>query len=170
MSLVKSIIQLIDLINEWAGRSVSWLLVIMVLNVFFVVVLRYIFSYGAIWMQELYVWNHSIVFLLGAGYTLLHNGHVRIDLIYRTASLKYKSIIDIIGSIVFAIPVIYCIFLKSLPMVQRSWEVLEKSAEAGGLPGLFLFKSVLLVFCILFGLQFISLALKSLSSLIINKK
>ena len=170
MSLVKSIIQLIDLINEWSGRSVSWLLVIMVLNVFFVVVLRYIFNYGAIWMQELYVWNHSIVFLLGAGYTLLHNGHVRIDLIYRTASLKYKSIIDIIGSIVFAIPVIYCIFIKSLPMVQRSWGVLEKSAEAGGLPGLFLFKSVLLVFCILFGLQFISLALKSLSSLIINKK
>ena len=170
MPLVKSIIQLIDLINEWAGRSVSWLLVIMVLNVFFVVVLRYIFSYGAIWMQELYVWNHSIVFLLGAGYTLLHNGHVRIDLIYRTASLKYKSIIDIIGSIFFAIPVIYCIFIKSLPMVQRSWGVLEKSAEAGGLPGLFLFKSVLLVFCILFGLQFISLALKSLSSLIINKK
>ena len=170
MPLVKSIIQLIDLINEWAGRSVSWLLVIMVLNVFFVVILRYIFSYGAIWMQELYVWNHSIVFLLGAGYTLLHNGHVRIDLIYRTASLKYKSIIDIIGSIVFAIPVIYCIFIKSLPMVQRSWGVLEKSAEAGGLPGLFLFKSVLLVFCILFGLQFISLALKSLSSLIINNK
>ena len=170
MPLVKSIIQLIDLINEWAGRSVSWLLVIMVLNVFFVVVLRYIFSYGAIWMQELYVWNHSIVFLLGAGYTLLHNGHVRIDLIYRTASLKYKSIIDIIGSIIFALPVIYCIFLKSLPMVQRSWGVLEKSAEAGGLPGLFLFKSVLLVFCILFGLQFISLALKNLSSLIIDKK
>ena len=170
MPLVKSIIQLIDLINEWAGRSVCWLLVIMVLNVFFVVVLRYIFSYGAIWMQELYVWNHSIVFLLGAGYTLLHNGHVRIDLIYRTASLKYKSIIDIIGSIVFAIPVIYCIFLKSLPMVQRSWGVLEKSAEAGGRPGIFLFKSVLLVFCILFGLQFISLALKSISSLIINKK
>ena len=170
MPIVKAIIQLIDLINEWVGRSVSWLLVIMVLNVFFVVVLRYIFSYGAIWMQELYVWNHSIVFLLGAGYTLLHNGHVRIDLIYRTASSKYKSIIDIFGSIFFAIPVIYCIFLKSLPMVQRSWGVLEKSAEAGGLPGLFLFKSVLLVFCILFGLQFISLALKSISSLIINKK
>ena len=170
MPLVKSIIQLIDLINEWAGRSVSWLLVIMVLNVFFVVVLRYIFSYGAIWMQELYVWNHSIVFLLGAGYTLLHNGHVRIDLIYRTASSKYKSIIDIFGSIFFAIPVIYCIFIKSLPMVQRSWGVLEKSAEAGGLPGVFLFKSVLLVFSILFGIQFISLALKSISSLIINKK
>ena len=84
-------IDTIDLINEWSGRSVSWLLVIMVFNVFFVVVLRYIFNYGAIWMQELYVWNHSIVFLLGAGYTLLHNGHVRIDLIYRTASSKYKS-------------------------------------------------------------------------------
>ena len=169
MSYIERAIYFIDSINDWVGRIVSWLLVVMVLNVFLVVVLRYVFGFGAIWMQELYVWSHSIVFLLGAGYTLLHKGHVRIDLIYRTASNKYKSIIDLLGTMFFALPVIYCIFIKSLPMVERSWKVLEKSAEAGGLPGLFLFKSVLLVFSILFGIQFISMALKNIYNLIYGK-
>jgi TRAP-type mannitol/chloroaromatic compound transport system permease small subunit len=169
MSYIERTVYFIDSINDWVGRAISWLLVVMVLNVFLVVVLRYVFSFGAIWMQELYVWSHAIVFLLGAGYTLLHKGHVRIDLIYRSASNKYKSLIDLLGSVFFALPVIYVIFIKSLPMVERSWKVLEKSAEAGGLPGLFLFKTVLLVFPLLFGIQFISLALKSIYYLFYEK-
>ena len=169
MSYIERTVYFIDSINDWVGRAISWLLVVMVLNVFLVVVLRYVFSFGAIWMQELYVWSHAIVFLMGAGYTLLHKGHVRIDLIYRSASNKYKSLIDLLGSVFFALPVIYCIFIKSLPMVERSWKVLEKSAEAGGLPGLFLFKTVLLVFPLLFGIQFISLALKNIYNLFYEK-
>ncbi len=169
MSYIERTVYFIDSINDWVGRAISWLLVVMVLNVFLVVVLRYVFSFGAIWMQELYVWSHAIVFLMGAGYTLLHKGHVRIDLIYRSASNKYKSLIDLLGSVFFALPVIYVIFIKSLPMVERSWKVLEKSAEAGGLPGLFLFKTVLLVFPLLFGIQFISLALKSIYYLFYEK-
>ncbi len=169
MSYIERTVYFIDSINDWVGRAISWLLVVMVLNVFLVVVLRYVFSFGAIWMQELYVWSHAIVFLMGAGYTLLHKGHVRIDLIYRSASNKYKSLIDLLGSVFFALPVIYVIFIKSLPMVERSWKVLEKSAEAGGLPGLFLFKTVLLVFALLFGIQFISLALKNIYYLFYEK-
>ncbi len=169
MSYIERTVYFIDSINDWVGRAISWLLVVMVLNVFLVVVLRYVFSFGAIWMQELYVWSHAIVFLMGAGYTLLHKGHVRIDLIYRSASNKYKSLIDLLGSVFFALPVIYVIFIKSLPMIERSWKVLEKSAEAGGLPGLFLFKTVLLVFPLLFGIQFISLALKSIYYLFYEK-
>ena len=169
MSYIERTVNFIDSINDWIGRAISWLLVLMVLNVFFVVVLRYVFGFGAIWMQELYVWSHAIVFLLGAGYTLLHKGHVRIDLIYRKASNKYKSIIDLLGTVFFALPVIYFIFIKSLPMVERSWKILEKSAEAGGLQGLFLFKTVLLVFSLLFGMQFISLALKNIYSLFYEK-
>ena len=169
MSYIERTVYFIDSINDWVGRAISWLLVVMVLNVFLVVVLRYVFGFGAIWMQELYVWSPAIVFLLGAGYTLLHKGHVRIDLIYRSASNKYKSLIDLLGSVFFALPVIYCIFIKSLPMVERSWKVLEKSAEAGGLPGLFLFKTVLLVFSLLFGIQFISLALKNIYNLFYEK-
>ena len=166
MKFLKLIANIFDSINEWFGKAVSWLLVFMVLNVFSVVILRYVFGFGAIWMQELYVWTHAIVFLLGSGYTLLHNGHVRIDLIYRTASSRYKAIIDVLGCLIFALPVLYIIFIKSMPMVERSWKVFEKSAEAGGLPGLFLFKSVLLLFCILFGIQFISSLIKSIGNFI----
>ena len=71
----------------------------MVLNVFLVVVLRYVFSIGWVWMQELYVWTHATIFMLGAGYTLLHEGQVRIDLIYRTASARYKALVNIFGSL-----------------------------------------------------------------------
>ncbi|MBT5895887.1 MAG: TRAP transporter small permease subunit [Rhodospirillaceae bacterium] len=164
------VVHAIDALNEWVGRAVSWLLVLMVLNVFLVVVLRYTMNFGAIWMQESYVWSHAVVFMLGAGYTLLHDGHVRIDLIYRTASGLYKAIVDLLGCALFAAPVLYLVFDRSLPMVERSWGLYEKSAEAGGLPGLFLLKSVILVFAVLFALQFVALFLRSLETLLGIKK
>lgn len=166
MWALNGIIRAINSINEWVGRTVAWLMVAMVLNVFLVVVLRYVIGFGAIWMQEAYVWSHAVVFLLGAGYTLAHDGHVRIDLIYRGASARYKAIINMAGCVVFAGPVLHLIFLKSLPMVERSWRIHETSAEAGGLPGLFLLKSVILVFSVLFGLQFLALFLRSLQTLL----
>ena len=86
MKALRAFIGLIDRLNEAVGRAMGWLTILMVLNVFTVVVLRYAFSLGWVWMQELYIWIHATVFMLGAGYTLLHDGHVRIDLIYRTAS------------------------------------------------------------------------------------
>ncbi len=165
MKIIRPIIHIIDTLNDYIGRTVAWLTVLMVINVFLVVVLRYAFSVGWIWMQELYVWAHATVFLLGAGYTLLHEGHVRIDLIYRDASKKYKATINIIGSIFFGFPLIYLIFDRALPMVSRSWATFEKSAEAGGMPGLFVFKSVVVVFAILFGLQILALLLRSIETL-----
>lgn len=94
-----AVVRIIDGFNEWVGRAVSWLVVLMVINVFCVVVLRYIFSVGWIWMQETYVWMHGTVFMLGAGYTLLHDGHVRIDLFYREASARYKAAVNLVGSL-----------------------------------------------------------------------
>ena len=159
-------VRAIDAINEQVGRAISWLVVLMVINVFCVVVLRYVFSIGWIWMQETYVWMHGTVFMLGAGYTLLHDGHVRIDLFYREASAKYKAAVNLVGSLVLALPLIWVTFDKSWPIVVRAWNNLEKSAEAGGLPGLYLFKSVMIGFCIVFALQFIALALRSLLTLL----
>ncbi len=155
-------VRLMDAIHERVGRAVSWLTVLMVVNVFTVVVLRYVFSVGWVWMQEFYVWTHATVFLFGAGYTLLHDGHVRIDLIYRTASARYKALVNIAGSLALGGPLIYVLFDRSWPMIVRSWENLEKSAEVGGMPGLFIFKSVIAVFCILFGLQILALCLRSI--------
>ena len=161
MNSLKLIIKSIDTINEMVGRIVSWLTVLMVINVFLVVVFRYTLSLGWIWMQELYVWTHAVIFLLGAGYTLLHEGHVRIDLIYRDANIRYKAIINIFGCLFLATPLLVLLFDRSLPLIIRSWINLEKSAEAGGLEGVFLLKTVIGVFAILFTLQFISMFLNN---------
>ena len=170
MSILIRISNTIDQINELAGKAVSWLLILMILNVFVVVILRYAFSYGTIWMQETYIWMHSIVFLLGAGYTLAYDGHVRIDLVYGKAGNRYRSIVNITCTLIFALPVLYFLFYSSLPFVKRSWSIYEKSAETGGLQGVFLFKSVILIFCILFGLQFIALVIKSITTFFIKNK
>lgn len=117
-------------------------------------------------MQELYIWFHSAAFLLGAGYTLLHNGHVRIDVIYRNLSERSRAIINCLGTLGLALPVLHLIYTKSLPMITRSWSVWEGSVEAGGLPGVYLFKTLIAVFAVAFALQFISLFLKNLKIII----
>ncbi len=155
----------IDTINEWVGRVVSWLTVFVVLNVFAVVVMRYVFGFGHVWMQELYVWIHATVFMMGAGYTLLHDGHVRIDVVYREASRKYKATVNLLGSVFLGLPFMWMLFFKALPVVERSFARSERSAEAGGLPALYLLKGMILAFALLMGLQLISLTLKSLMTL-----
>ncbi len=114
----------------------------MVLITFTVVILRYIYAIGWIWMQESYVWLPGIVFMLGAGYTLLHNGHVRVDIIYGAGNARYKAVIDL--------------FAVSYDYVLASWLKLEVSREAGGLPGLYLLKTVIPAFCVLLGLFLIA--------------
>jgi len=162
MQYLLKISAVIDMINEAAGRFMSWLTILMVAVVFVVVLLRYTMGLGWIWMQELYVWLHATTFMLGAAYTLLHDGHVRIDLIYRGATKTYKDWINLLGCIFLAGPLIWVLFDRSLPMVMRSWNMGERSAEAGGLPALYLLKSVIIGFCILLALQVLSLALRSL--------
>ena len=82
MKVLAGLVRLVDNFNDTIGRGVAWLTLVMVLVTFSVVVFRYVFSLGWVWMQESYVWLHGIVFMLGAGYTLLHNGHVRVDIFY----------------------------------------------------------------------------------------
>ena len=152
----------VDRLNEAIGRGVSWLTLAMVLVTFAVVVLRYAFSLGWVWMQESYVWLHGIVFMAAAGYTLLHNGHVRVDIFYRPGSARYKAWVDLLGVLFLLLPVTVMIAATSTPYIAESWIKLEESREAGGLPGLFMLKSVLWVFCLLVALQGLSLAGRSL--------
>ncbi len=144
--------------NESIGRGVAWLTLALVLITFVVVILRYVFSIGWVWLQESYVWVHGIVFMLGAGYTLLHNGHVRVDVFYRPAGLRYKAIVDVLGTFLLLLPMVILVFAMGFGYVASSWSMLEESREAGGMPGLFLLKTVILVFCVLTGLQGLSLA------------
>ena len=154
-------IKLVDSLNERIGQVVSWMTLLMVLITFAVVVLRYVYAVGWVWLQESYVWLHGMVFMFGAGYTLLHNGHVRVDIFYRPNDAQYKAWVDLAGSILLIMPLIIVVFSVSVDYVATSWASLEESREAGGLPGLFLLKSVLLAFCVLIGLQGLSLAGRS---------
>ena len=151
-----NVIKFFDLINKVSGYICATLVCLMTLNVFVVVLLRYLFDISFIWMQETYVWMHAFIFLLGAGFTYLSNEHVRIDIFYRTASLKFKKTVNLIGNIFFLLPFLYLIFYFSFPFVYKSFQMSEVSREAGGLSMLFILKSSILVFVILLTLQVFS--------------
>ncbi len=165
MHKLEAFARIVDRINEGVGRAVSWLTLTMVLVTFTVAVMRYGFNWGLVWVQEIYVWMHGIVFMLGAGYTLLHNGHVRVDVFYRPAGIRYKAWVDLLGSLFLLLPLVLVVLYESWPYVAESWSKLEESREAGGMPGLFLLKSVILLFAVLVGLQGLSLAAKALLAL-----
>jgi TRAP-type mannitol/chloroaromatic compound transport system permease small subunit len=152
----------IDALNEHVGRVVSLLALLMVLVQFIVVLQRYVFGIGSIWMQESIVYMHGFLFMLVAGYTLLHNGHVRVDVFYRTMSSRAKAWVDLLGTIFLIWPLCYLIFIVSLPYVEASWAVREGSRETSGIQGVFILKSVILAFVVLLALQSLSLLIHAL--------
>lgn len=152
----------IDALNEHVGRVVSLLALLMVLVQFIVVLQRYVFGIGSIWMQESIVYMHGFLFMLVAGYTLLHNGHVRVDVFYRTMSPRAKAWVDLLGTIFLIWPLCYLIFIVSLPYVEASWAVREGSRETSGIQGVFILKSVILAFVVLLALQSLSLLIHAL--------
>ena len=165
MKILKSISSFFDLLNRITGSICAFFAVSMVVVVLAVVILRYGFSISFIWMQEAYVWLHAYIFMMGSGYTYLSNEHVRIDVFYRGASIKYKSIVDILGNIFLLFPFIFIIWKFSFPFVSRSWSMGEVSREVGGLPALYILKSAILVFCVMLTLQAISNIIKSIINL-----
>ena len=152
----------IDRLNDAIGRAVSWLCLALAITTGAVVVLRYVFSIGFVWLQESYVWMHAIIFMVGAAYTLLHDGHVRVDVFYRRASRRYQAWVNLLGSLLLLLPTVLIVGYMSLGYVHDSWMRLEASREAGGLPGLFLLKTVIPIFCGLLALQGLALAGRSL--------
>ena len=139
----------------------------MVLVTFIVVVMRYVFDAGLIWVQESVVWMHAVVFMLGAAYTLRAEEHVRVDIFYQSMGERRRAWVDLIGVIVFLLPL--CAFLAwaSFDFVTQSWSIGESSRESGGLPYPFvpLLKSVQLLMPIAVSLQGLSLLVRSVKTL-----
>ena len=161
MHLLATVVRSIDRLNDAIGRAVSWLCLALVVTTGAVVILRYVFAVGFVWLQESYVWMHAVIFMVGAGYTLLHDGHVRVDVFYRSASRRYKAWVNLFGSMVLLLPMAGIVAYMSIGYVNDSWVRLETSREAGGLPALFLLKTVIPIFCVLLALQGLSLAGRS---------
>lgn len=162
MNRMKRLADFFDGLNEWLGRAVSWLTLGMVLVTFLIVILRYLFDLGWVAMQESITYMHAVVFMLGAAYTLKHDGHVRVDIFYRKLGSRGRALVDLAGALLLLLPVMGFILWISWDYVSTSWSLLEGSGETGGLPGVFLLKSVILLMAALMTLQGISQAVRSL--------
>jgi len=166
VKLILAIAGVIDWCNDFLGRLVASLTLAMVLVTVVIVVLRYGFSIGFIWMQESVRFMHGFVFLLFAAYTLLHNGHVRVDIFYLKMSPKKKAIVDIFGTIFFLIPVCSVILFFSWDYILNSWREMEGSLEERGLHAVFILKTCIWIFAISMILQGLSLVIRSFSVLV----
>jgi TRAP-type mannitol/chloroaromatic compound transport system permease small subunit len=154
-----AVARLCDRSNELIGRYVSWLTLAMVVVTFFIVILRYMFNLGWIAVQESVTYMHAMVFMLGAAYTLKHDGHVRVDIFYVKASKRTRAWIDLLGSLFLLIPMMAYIFLVSWGYVTESWGLLEESPETGGLPLVYILKSNILALGLLMTLQALAQAI-----------
>ena len=157
----------IDALTTIVGRTASWLTLAMVLLTTLVVVLRYVFDLGFIWLQEGLTWMHAAVFMLGAAYTLQLDQHVRVDVFYREMSARRRALVNLVGVLIFLLPVTVFIFMESLGYVGAAWADQEVSRDAGGLPypALPLMKSLLLAMPVLLALQGLAIALRSIAAL-----
>lgn len=139
------------------GKAAAWLTVVMVLLTFTIVILRYGFNLGWIWMQESVTYLHVTVFMVVSAWALQQDGHVRVDIFYTNMSERKRALVDLLGTLLFLIP--FCIFILVMawPYVSNSWKLLESSREAGGLPLVFLLKSLILFMpVLLLGQSFIN--------------
>ncbi len=157
----------LDRISVVSGRLTSWLTVVMVIVTFIIVVMRYVFDAGAVWLQESVVWMHAVVFMIGAAYTLQQDEHVRVDIFYRAMSERRRAWVDLLGTLLFLLPL--CAFLgyKAWDFVAVSWQLGESSREPGGMPYPFvpMLKSVLLIMPLLLALQGVSILVRALRAL-----
>ena len=162
MRFLAAFVTAISGLNSIIGRTFSWLALATVITCFWVVVQRYLFSTTHLWMQDLYVWLGGALFMAVGGFALMRDDHVRVDIFYRPAPVRRKALLDLIGVILFLGP--YCViaWIYSYPYVRRSWVLLEPSPNPGGMPGLFVLKTFILVFIVLVGLQGVAMAFRSI--------
>ena len=161
MKYVSLAISAIDRFTDWTGRMVSWLTLAMVLMTLVVVVLRYYFQSGSIALQESITYLHGLVFMLGIAFTLQRGGHVRVDIFYRGFSPQKKALVDLIGGLVFLLPVSLLILIFSWDYVVASWAIGETSEERSGIQGIYLLKTLLLLMPATLMLQGLAEILKS---------
>jgi TRAP-type mannitol/chloroaromatic compound transport system permease small subunit len=162
---MNAVADVIDRLNSSIGRTAAWLALAVVAIQFLVVVLRYLFGLGSIWLQESILYSHAALFLLAAAWTLKKDGHVRVDIFYSTASPRTKAIVDLIGALALLIPFAGAILYFSWPYVARSWSIFEGSRESSGLPFVFLLKTLIPVFAAMLILQGLAQAVRASSVL-----
>ncbi len=165
---LKRLITAIECISEWSGRAVAWLVLAMVLVIIYDVTMRYAFQTGSVALQELEWHLFALLFLLGAAYTLKHDGHVRVDIFYNSRWMtdRRRAMIDLFGGLFLLVPFCLMIIIASLPFVANSFGMGEGSPDPGGLPHRFLLKAAIPVGFSLLLLQGVASMLRALCLLL----
>lgn len=161
MKLVEMLCRFIDRLNFLVGQFVSWVTLLVVLVVFTDVVMRYVFKTSYVFTQEMEWHLFAFIFLMGAGYTLLKDGHVRVDIFYQRMSPRGRAWINLLGVLLLLIPGCYLVITTSYKFALTSWSIQEGSPDPGGIPYRFVIKSMIPIGFSLILLQGISLGLKS---------
>jgi len=143
----------IDVLTETIGKVLAVFLPLMVLLTFAIVVARYLFDIGTIAGQEAVMYLHGIAFMLGFAYALKHDAHVRVDVLAKSFTPRTRALIDLGGHVLFLLPMCGCIIWFSWDYVAAAWRVREGSAEVGGIPAIYLLKSLLIASSVLLALQ-----------------
>ncbi|WP_142850332.1 TRAP transporter small permease subunit [Telmatospirillum sp. J64-1] len=153
----------LDRINATVGAVVMWFAIGMMLIQFGIVIMRYVFGMSFIFLNELELYLHAALFMLGAGFTLLHDGHVRVDIFYGALTPRKRALVDFLGTLILLIPTCIVLLYYTWPFVRRSWQIMEGPLSVGGIPALYLLKSLLPAFAVLVLIQGVALALRSLA-------
>ena len=161
MNVLRACVHYIDIFTDRCGRLLAWLVLAMALLTTIVVVLRYGFNTGSIMAQEAVTYTHGCLFMLGAAYALKSGAHVRVDIFYRSFSERGRAWVNSLGGIVFLMPLCAFIGVSSWSYVTESWAILETSPEPGGIPAVFLLKSLLPLMAVNLFLQGLAETLRS---------
>ena len=151
---------IIDVLNTRIAGFVRWFVIAMALIQFLSVIGRYVFGVNSIAANEAVLYLHATLFMLGAGYTLLVDRHVRIDVFYSNFSIKTKRYVECSGHLFLLIPGMLALAWWSWSTVANAWAILEGPINIGGIRAVFLMKSLIIVFCVLLILQSIAILIR----------
>lgn len=155
----------IDRLNAAIGHGAAWLALAVVLLQFALVVARYLFGLGSVWLTETVIYAHATLFMLAAAWTLSAGGHVRVDIFYAEASGRTKALVELIGALLLLLPFMFVLIWLSVPYAARSWAILEHSQETSGLPIIFALKTLIPLFALLMALQGVAQAIRAAATL-----
>jgi TRAP-type mannitol/chloroaromatic compound transport system permease small subunit len=156
----------LETISEHSGRAAAWLCLILVMLVAYDVSMRYLFRAGSVALQELEWHLFALIFLFGAAYTLKHDAHARLEIFYQRFSNRTRAWVDLLGSLLFLLPLCLVILKGSWPFVHNAFVFGEGSPDPGGLPYRFLIKAAIPVGFALLSIQAVAFVFKNLRLLI----
>ncbi|MBM3485474.1 MAG: TRAP transporter small permease subunit [Alphaproteobacteria bacterium] len=153
MQGLAAFVRLVDRFNDLVGRTIAWLIFGSVLICASTAIMRYALNIGFVWMQELYIVLFGLNFTLAAGWAYYKNQHVRVDLLHIRMNERRRAWVELIGFFVLLLPWLAVIIYAAVPFVGLSWRILESSSQASGMPGVFLYKTAIPIFCFVLGVQ-----------------